>query len=69
MGETERKCFIEDIPDETKVTGIFKVQFHEPRIDGFSALSPEIGMHVEIRDPHITININSRYNSTFIIHL
>ena len=26
IGETERKCFIEEIPDETMVTGNYKVQ-------------------------------------------
>ena len=25
IGETERKCFIEEIPDETMVTGNYKV--------------------------------------------
>ena len=68
IGETERKCFIEEIPDETMVTGEeifysfrlfytfslkgnYKVQLYDPRTNGFAASSPEIGMHVEIRDP------------------
>ena len=113
IGETERKCFIEEIPDETMVTGNYKVyytvmfmsvvkvqpsyikyflqvQLYDPRTNGFAPsrwlenipitdgggrnypslkkvhnqsilawklsspivyLSPEIGMHVEIRDP------------------
>ena len=27
IGETERKCFIEEIPDETMVTGNYKVYY------------------------------------------
>ncbi len=31
IAETERKCFIEEIPDETMVTGNYKVQLYDPR--------------------------------------
>ncbi|KAL2722738.1 transmembrane emp24 domain-containing protein eca [Vespula squamosa] len=51
IGETERKCFIEEIPDETKVLVHYKVELYDPRSDGFMQSSPGIGMHVEIRDP------------------
>jgi hypothetical protein len=51
IGETERKCFIEEIPDDTMVTGNYKVQLYDPRTNGFAPSSPEIGMHVEVRDP------------------
>ena len=36
IGETERKCFIEEIPDETMVTGNYKVQLYDPRTNGFA---------------------------------
>ena len=29
MGETEKKCFIEEIPDETMVIGEFTVKIHK----------------------------------------
>ena len=51
IGETERKCFIEEIPDETRVTGVYKLQLFDPRTQAFADSSPEIGVHVEIRDP------------------
>merc|ERR1712088_698165 len=51
IAETERKCFIEEIPDETMVTGNYKVQLYDPRTNGFAPSSPNIGMHVEVRDP------------------
>ena len=30
---------------------IFQVQLYDPRTNGFAPSSPEIGMHVEVRDP------------------
>jgi len=72
IGETERKCFIEEIPDETMVTGNYKVQLYDPRTNGFAPSSPEIGMHVEIRDPDDKIILSKVYSSegkfTFTSH-
>ena len=63
IGETERKCFIEEIPDETMVTGNYKVQLYDPRTNGFAPSSPEIGMHVEVRDPDDKIILSKVYSS------
>ena len=105
IAETERKCFIEEIPDETMVIGndmelkytstksgrviilgdlaiylIFKLfilgnyrlQLYDPRTNGFAPSSPEIGMHVEIRDPEDKIILSKVYSSegrwTFTSH-
>jgi len=72
IGETERKCFIEEIPDETMVTGNYKVQLYDPRTNGFAPSSPEIGMHVEVRDPDDKIILSKVYSSegkvTFTSH-
>lgn len=51
IGETERKCFIEEIPDETTVIVNYKVELFDPKSGGFMPSSPGIGMHVEARDP------------------
>lgn len=51
IGETERKCFIEEIPDETLVVGNYKCQLFDPQTGGYMPSSPGIGMHVEVRDP------------------
>ncbi|KAF5280621.1 hypothetical protein FQA39_LY05269 [Lamprigera yunnana] len=51
IGETERKCFIEEIPDETNVIINYKVELYDPRSGGYMPSSPGIGMHVEVRDP------------------
>merc|ERR1711936_952772 len=64
--------FIEEIPDETMVTGNYKVQLYDPRTNGFAPSSPEIGMHVEIRDPDDKIILSKVYSSegkfTFTSH-
>lgn len=51
IAETERKCFIEEIPDETMVVAKYKCQIYDPQTGGFMPSSPGIGMHVEVRDP------------------
>ena len=72
IGETERKCFIEEIPDETMVIGNYKVQLYDPRTNGFAPSSQGIGMHVEIRDPDDKIILSKVYSSegrwTFTSH-
>ncbi|KAI6198875.1 Transmembrane emp24 domain-containing protein eca [Aphelenchoides besseyi] len=50
IAETERKCFIEEIPDETMVIGNYKVQLYDPNTKGYGDY-PNIGMHVEVKDP------------------
>jgi len=72
IAETERKCFIEEIPEETMVQGNYKLQLYDPRTNGFAPSSPEIGMHVEIRDPEDKIIMSKVYSSegkwTFTSH-
>ena len=47
--------------------GNYKVQLYDPRTNGFAASSPEIGMHVEIRDPDDKIILSKvkHYNFVF----
>ncbi|KAG8194894.1 hypothetical protein JTE90_029185 [Oedothorax gibbosus] len=63
ISETERKCFIEEIPDETMVVGNYKCELHDPKTGGFMPSSPGIGMHVEIRDPNEKIILSKVYSS------
>ena len=49
--ETEKKCFIEEVPDETLVVGKYKVQIFDKDSNNYLQTSPGIGMHVEIKDP------------------
>jgi len=72
IAETERKCFIEEIPDETMVIGNYKVQLFDPRTGGFMPSGPEIGMHVEVRDPDDKTILSKVYSAegrfTFTSH-
>nr|QBH73347.1 glycoprotein 25l [Franklinothrips vespiformis] len=63
IGETERKCFIEEIPDETTVIVNYKVELYDPRSGGFMPSSPGIGMHVEAKDPDDKIILSRVYSS------
>lgn len=72
IAETERKCFMEEIPDETMVIGNYKVQLHDPRTGGFMPPGPAIGMHVEVRDPEDNVILSKVYSAegrfTFTSH-
>lgn len=63
IGETERKCFIEEIPDETTVLVNYKVELYDPRSGGFMPSSPGIGMHVEVKDPDSKIILSRVYSA------
>jgi hypothetical protein len=57
IAETEKKCFIEEIPDETMVMGRYKVQLYDPNTKAYGDY-PTIGMHVEVKDPEEKVNIH-----------
>ncbi|XP_023018545.1 transmembrane p24 trafficking protein eclair [Leptinotarsa decemlineata] len=63
IAETERKCFIEEIPDETNVIVNYKVELYDPRSGGFMPSSAGIGMHVEVRDPDDKIILSRVYSA------
>ncbi|XP_016939679.1 transmembrane emp24 domain-containing protein eca [Drosophila suzukii] len=63
ISETERKCFIEEVPDETTVIVNYKVELYDPRSNGFMPSSPGIGMHVEVRDSDDKIVLSRVYSS------
>ncbi|KAI6237948.1 GOLD domain-containing protein [Aphelenchoides besseyi] len=71
IAETERKCFIEEIPDETMVIGNYKVQLYDPNTKGYGDY-PNIGMHVEVKDPDEKVILSKLYTSegrfTFTSH-
>jgi len=61
--EGERKCFIEEVPDDTLIVGKYKCQLFDPNTGGFAPSSPGIGMHVEIRDPEDKQILSKVYSS------
>jgi len=62
MSETEKKCFIEELPDQTMVTGTYKVQYYDGNTQTYSD-HPNIGMHVEISDPEKKIILSKLYTA------
>jgi len=50
MWETDVKCFVEEVPDETMISGKYKVELYDDKTESFVA-KDGIGMHVEIKDP------------------
>uniref|UniRef100_A0A069DXF1 Putative emp24/gp25l/p24 family of membrane trafficking n=1 Tax=Panstrongylus megistus TaxID=65343 RepID=A0A069DXF1_9HEMI len=63
IGETERKCFIEEIPDETTVLVNYKVELYDPRTGGFMPSTQGIGMHVEVKDPDMKTILSRVYSA------
>ena len=61
--EGERKCFIEEIPDDTLIVGNYKCQLFDPNTNTFAPSSPGVGMHVEIRDPEDKQILSKVYSS------
>jgi len=72
MGETEKKCFIEEIPDETMITGKYRTQLFDDSTNDYMPASPGIGMHVEVTDPDKKVVLSKFYASegrfTFTSH-
>ncbi|XP_041846027.1 transmembrane emp24 domain-containing protein 11 [Melanotaenia boesemani] len=69
LGEQEEKCIIEEIPENTLVTGHFLMEPWDPKT--FSH-SPHFGVTVRVRDPNYEVQMSKRYGKlgkfTFTAH-
>ncbi|CAF4543737.1 unnamed protein product, partial [Didymodactylos carnosus] len=61
--ETDRKCFIEEVPDETLVIGKYKVEMHDTVTNTFIPTGSGIGMHVEVKDPEEKVVLSKLYTA------
>ncbi|XP_011838644.1 PREDICTED: transmembrane emp24 domain-containing protein 4 isoform X3 [Mandrillus leucophaeus] len=72
IGETEKRCFIEEIPDETMVIGNYRTQMWDKQKEVFLPSTPGLGMHVEVKDPDGKVVLSRQYGSegrfTFTSH-
>uniref|UniRef100_A0A8C4RBH5 Transmembrane p24 trafficking protein 4 n=1 Tax=Eptatretus burgeri TaxID=7764 RepID=A0A8C4RBH5_EPTBU len=72
IGETEKKCFIEEIPDDTMVIGNYKIQLWDKHKQEFLPSTPGLGMHVEVKEPEGKPLLSKQYSSegrfTFTSH-
>lgn len=63
IGETEKRCFIEEIPNETLLLIHYKLQLHDTQTGGFMQTAPGIAMHVDIRDPDDKVILSKVYSA------
>lgn len=63
IGETDKRCFIEEIPDETLLIVNYKLQLHDPQTGGFMQTAPGLAMHVDIRDPDDKLILSKVYSA------
>ncbi|VDP09965.1 unnamed protein product [Soboliphyme baturini] len=62
ISESERKCFIEEIPDQTMVIGNYKVELLDQNTRQF-VQHPGIGMYVEITNPEEQVILSRLYTN------
>jgi len=61
--ETEKKCFIEEVPDETLVVGKYKVELFDKDTNDYLPTQNGIGMHVEVKDPEQKLVLSKTYSA------
>nr|XP_002131507.1 transmembrane emp24 domain-containing protein eca-like [Ciona intestinalis] len=61
VGEREKKCFIEDIAEETMLTAKYKTMVYNQEANAFKFSPPDLGMHVEISDPDKKVVLSKTY--------
>ncbi|XP_063348990.1 transmembrane emp24 domain-containing protein 9-like isoform X2 [Pelmatolapia mariae] len=72
IGETEKKCFIEEIPDETMIIGNYRTQLYDKQREEYLPATQGLGMFVEVKDPDDKVILSQQYGSegrfTFTSH-
>jgi len=72
MGEKEKKCFIEELPEDTMVSTKYKALLFDKRKNDYVSSPPGMGMHVEVKDPDGKVLLSRTYGSegkfTFTTH-
>ena len=63
IGEMEKKCFIEEIPDETIVIGNYRMQLYDKQQEEYQPATPGLGMFVEVKDPEDKVILARQYGS------
>ncbi|KAK3535814.1 hypothetical protein QTP70_021128, partial [Hemibagrus guttatus] len=72
IGETEKKCFIEEIPVETIIIGNYRTQLYDKQSESYLPATPGLEMFVEVKDPDEKVILSRQYGSegrfTFTSH-
>ncbi|KAL7677494.1 hypothetical protein ACOME3_003732 [Neoechinorhynchus agilis] len=62
--ETDEKCFIEEIPEDTQVVGKYRLQMADPQSRTFVDGDTKFGIFVQVRDPDNKEMMNKLYTSS-----
>ena len=63
IGEKEKKCFIEELPEDTMLTATYKAELWDKKSNRYLESPPGMGMHVEVRDPNSKVILSKTYGS------
>ena len=63
IGEKEKKCFIEELPEETMLTASYKAELWDKNTKQYLASPPGMGMHVEVKDPNNKVLLSKTYGA------
>ncbi|XP_061091428.1 transmembrane emp24 domain-containing protein 9-like [Conger conger] len=63
IGETEKKCFIEEIPDETMIIGNYRTQLYDKQKEEYLPATQGLGMFVEVKGPDEKVILSRHYGS------
>jgi len=73
ISQRDKKCFIEELPDDTQMIGKYLVQVYDKEARTWKESAPGFGMHVEVNDPRDKQVLSRAYGSqgrfTFTSHL
>ena len=63
IGEKEKKCFIEELPEDTMLTANYKAELLDKKTKKYIESPPGMGMHVEVKDPNSKVLLSKTYGA------
>lgn len=63
VGDTEKKCFLEDIPDDTRVSGHYQARLYDRQRDGRPPANQDLRIFVEVKDPEDKLILSQVFGS------
>ncbi|XP_070692717.1 transmembrane emp24 domain-containing protein 9-like [Pempheris klunzingeri] len=63
IGAAERKCFTEEIPDDTQLTGNYRIQLYDKHRDKHLPTPQDLGIFVVATDPDNKLVLSRSYGS------
>ncbi|KAK5864379.1 hypothetical protein PBY51_015625 [Eleginops maclovinus] len=63
MGDTERKCFIEEMTEKTVLMGTYRTQLFDRQRDEYLLASQDVALSVEVKDPNDKLVLSRSHGS------